>query len=457
MLNNDVNSKTLSRIELLKLAHTLQVTDADVMTRAELRAAIERARAPEARPQTQSASWLGKARRLLASVVERGLHLPEAATLIRGGLPVRPFSGGPPPVATVTLARIYAAQGHLVRAIGILDEVLVSDPDHDLARGLRQELQQALDQRREQERKQAADSAPDLTKAAGKAAPDEAAPDEAAPDEEVPASEGQLAAYELLGAVPDGEATGVDEITLAGTIAEARPAEAKPAESQPIEVAPLEAQAQPPATRPELEVETRRGSDVPASAPEPETIAASAPEPETIAASASEPQVVAEPPVAQAQPRPTGLVLIETSEPSAYLYWELAVPALANGLSNGNGASNGNGVESHWLCVVAHAPRGAGSERREYRFPVQRAAGAVRIEGLPRYAVVRAKLTRGPAPEAAPLVVAGSVRVECTADGCSGSALTQAQPGFLPHPAADPASLAARAADHLASAAPLYY
>jgi hypothetical protein len=148
-------------------------------------------------------------------------------------------------------------------------------------------------------------------------------------------------------------------------------------------------------------------------------------------------------------------VLIETSEPNAYLYWELAIPALANDVSNGT--SNGNGVDSHWLCVVAHAPRGAGSERREYRFPVQRAAGAVRIEGLPRYAVVRAKLTRGPALEAAPLVVAGSVRVACTADGCSGSALTQAQPGFLPHPAADPAALAARAADHLASAAPLYY
>ena len=74
MLNNDVNPKTLSRIELLKLAQTLRVTDADVMTRAELRAAIERARAPESRPQLQPVSWLGKARRLIASVVERGLH-----------------------------------------------------------------------------------------------------------------------------------------------------------------------------------------------------------------------------------------------------------------------------------------------------------------------------------------------------------------------------------------------
>src|SRR5262245_16482509 len=214
MLNNDVNPKTLSRIELLRLAQTLRVTDADVMTRAELRAAIERARSPESRLPSQPVSWLGKARRLIASVVERGLHLPEAATLIRGGLPVRPFSSGPPPVATVTLARIYAAQGHLVRAIGILDEVLVSDPDHELARGLREELQRALDVRKEQERKQQEEAA-SAARAASAAVAAHTSTDEL--EEEAPPSEPQLAASELLGAVPELDAPSTDEITLAGT------------------------------------------------------------------------------------------------------------------------------------------------------------------------------------------------------------------------------------------------
>jgi hypothetical protein len=214
------------------------------------------------------------------------------------------------------------------------------------------------------------------------------------------------------------------------------------------------------------EAETRRGSSAPAEpaagvepAPQPLDVSAALPPPEgpepraaeslpapSVAAAAS----VAAEPVTVEPARAAGLVLIETSEPSAYLYWELGTMAAAS-------ASNGAGTgEPHWVCVVAHVPRRAGSERREYRFPVQRAAGAVRIDGLPRHAVVRAKLTRGEAPEAPPLVIAGSVRVGCTAGGCDGSALNDAQPGFLPHPAADPATLARRAGAHLASAAPLY-
>ena len=100
MLNNDLNPTTLSRLELLKLAQTLHVSDADVMTRAELRAAIERARRTESRPAPQPVTWLGVARRLLASIVEQGLHLPDAAAVIRGDASGRSFPGGPPPVAT---------------------------------------------------------------------------------------------------------------------------------------------------------------------------------------------------------------------------------------------------------------------------------------------------------------------------------------------------------------------
>lgn len=131
----------LSRIELLQLAQSLGVSDADVMTRAELRTAIDKARRPEPLSSDQQpATWVGVARRLLASVVERGLNLPDAASLIRGDTKLNAPPKAPPPVATVTLARIYGAQGHFDRAIATLDEVLESDPDHELARELRNQL-----------------------------------------------------------------------------------------------------------------------------------------------------------------------------------------------------------------------------------------------------------------------------------------------------------------------------
>jgi hypothetical protein len=132
-------------------------------------------------------------------------------------------------------------------------------------------------------------------------------------------------------------------------------------------------------------------------------------------------------------------VLIETGEPNTYLYWELASPAPA---------SNG---EPHWLYVVTHTARDTGSERRERRFPVYRPSGALRIEGLPPRAIVRAKLSRSETPEAPALVVAGAVWAS------EARTLERAELRFVPHPAAQPAALAARAADLLAGAAPLYY
>jgi hypothetical protein len=132
----------LSRLELLQLAQSLGVSDADVMTRAELRAAIDKARRPDPpRLDHYPITWVSVARRLLASVVERGLNLPDAASLIRGDTKLTSPPKPPPPVATVTLARIYGAQGHVARAIATLDEVLESDPDHEIARELRNQLE----------------------------------------------------------------------------------------------------------------------------------------------------------------------------------------------------------------------------------------------------------------------------------------------------------------------------
>jgi hypothetical protein len=144
---SEPESAPLSRIELLRLAQSLGVSDADVMTRAELRVAIDSSQRPEpASAEPYPSTWVGVARRLLARVVERGLNLPDAAALIRGDTKLSTPPKAPPPVATVTLARIYAAQGHLARAITTLDEVLESDPDHELARDLRTQLELRRDE-----------------------------------------------------------------------------------------------------------------------------------------------------------------------------------------------------------------------------------------------------------------------------------------------------------------------
>jgi hypothetical protein len=50
----------------------------------------------------------------------------------------------PPPLPTVTLAEIYAAQGHLERAISTLDEVLAKEPGHTEAEKLRERFQAQL-------------------------------------------------------------------------------------------------------------------------------------------------------------------------------------------------------------------------------------------------------------------------------------------------------------------------
>jgi tetratricopeptide (TPR) repeat protein len=457
MLNDEVNPKGLSRLELLKLAQALRVSDADVMTRAELQAAIERAKKPEPRPQPQSVTWLGVARRLLASIVEQGLHLPDAAALIRGDGSLRPTPSGPPPVATVTLARIYAAQGHLERAIGTLDEVLASDPDHDLARDLRAQLAVRLEERQRQEAL--------LAKAAGSSPTSVAAK---------PAN-GGAAKPSNGGAARTGAAkpaNGAAKASARAAVAKAAVTSAASADSETTEVglktepsvsispAPAPAQADAidasaPSTDP-VELgdsggvsalgpptdaidATERPTEIPGSV-ELATPVASADSVEpaarveaaflTLADSAGTTAVVD-------APRANGLVLIETGAAGLYLYWELGPSAAAEG-----------SAEPHWVWVVSHAPHREGSRRRERRFPVHHSSGAVHLEGMAAHAVVRAKLTRSDVAEAPALAVAGLVWAAEPAQ------LANAEARFLPYPAADPGSLAARAGASLANAGP---
>ena len=128
----------LSRDELIARAAGLGVARAELLTRVELRDEIVRLTETDEAQRQHARGWFGVARNLVASVIEQRLNLPDAADLIRG-VNVR-LPRNVPPVATVTLAEIYAAQGHVKRALKMLDEVLAREPDHEAARELWEKL-----------------------------------------------------------------------------------------------------------------------------------------------------------------------------------------------------------------------------------------------------------------------------------------------------------------------------
>jgi hypothetical protein len=128
---NRAELERLDREALVLHAEAAGVTRARILTRAELvdelvlRTTVDQAARQKAR------GLFGRARDLLARVVEQGLHLPDAADRIRalGGAPLsRPSA--PAALPTLTLAEIYAAQGHRARAIETLERVLSREPEH---------------------------------------------------------------------------------------------------------------------------------------------------------------------------------------------------------------------------------------------------------------------------------------------------------------------------------------
>jgi len=121
-----------SRSELVEDARRLGVDRPERMTRVELVDEIVRRTTPLAE-QAEARGLFGVARSMLASVIESGLNLPEAASVIRGQVTARVPAGNQAPVATVTLAEIYAAQGHRTRALRMIEEVLSAEPDHQEA------------------------------------------------------------------------------------------------------------------------------------------------------------------------------------------------------------------------------------------------------------------------------------------------------------------------------------
>jgi len=138
----------LPRKELIDRATRLGVEKANVLTRAELCDEILRRSVEDPVQRRIARGLLGLARDLVASVVERGLHLPDAAERIRA---IRHKAPSPkPPLATVTLAEIYASQGHKARAKTVLDEVLAAEPDHAAARALRDRIGEPAEAEAEQ-------------------------------------------------------------------------------------------------------------------------------------------------------------------------------------------------------------------------------------------------------------------------------------------------------------------
>ncbi len=130
--------ESLTREELVALAAELGIVRPRSLTIPELMDEIITRTASSEREKARSRGWFGRARSLLASVIERGLHLPDVAKALRHAPSSKPWPVAPPPLATMTLAEIYAAQGHIEKALQVLDEILAREPEHADARSLRQ-------------------------------------------------------------------------------------------------------------------------------------------------------------------------------------------------------------------------------------------------------------------------------------------------------------------------------
>jgi hypothetical protein len=133
----------LDREALIRLAEENGVARARILTRPELidEILVRTAPADSEADVSIARGFFGLARDLVARVVERGLHLPDAATRIRSIAIDSPRRASPPAaLPTVTLAQIYAAQGHTQRAVDTLRRVLEAEPEHVDARELLEKL-----------------------------------------------------------------------------------------------------------------------------------------------------------------------------------------------------------------------------------------------------------------------------------------------------------------------------
>jgi hypothetical protein len=319
----------MNREQLIAEAERLGVPRPRVLTQPELMDEIITRTTTGDRERAKARGWLGRARDLLANVVERGLHLPEAARVLRSPGSERAWPAPPPPLPTVTLAEIYAAQGHLDRAVAVLDEVIAREPDHREAHALRARfVEQAQRSRSRAGKAAAADEAskspPSMTEPpATRASPEASVPAEArrAVAETKPASEpvkrAPLPVHEPFGPVtsPSPAASAQDE------------GEASPLETDTMASGPPSAMTEVAASDPLAETMDAIASTEPAvAAAEP---AAEAAEPAAEAAEAAEPAPLDEPALPDRY-EVDEVVAIAVDPRTIYLYWEVRATTLAH-------------------------------------------------------------------------------------------------------------------------------
>src|SRR5215471_1973835 len=106
--------EALDRDTLIGKAEAAGVARARILTRPELidELLLRTARVRDKATLERARGFFGRARDLLARIVERGLHLPDAAERIRTMRPPPPAPAAASALPTVTLAEIYATQGH---------------------------------------------------------------------------------------------------------------------------------------------------------------------------------------------------------------------------------------------------------------------------------------------------------------------------------------------------------
>jgi hypothetical protein len=141
---NRAELERLDREGLIARAEGAGVARARVLTRPELVDELLLRSTSDYATKQRARGLFGIARDLIARVVEQGLHLPDAAERIRAmGTPTSTRPSAPAAMPTVTLAEIYAAQGHRARAIETLEGVLGLEPEHVAAAALLARLRDA--------------------------------------------------------------------------------------------------------------------------------------------------------------------------------------------------------------------------------------------------------------------------------------------------------------------------
>ncbi len=131
----------IPRHELIATALQLGISRPESMTETELTHCIQQVSEGRGGELPHTRGWMAVARNLVASVVEQGLNMPSAARVLRDGVRSVPPQPHRPPLPTLTLARIYLAQGHTERAIATLKQVLGLNPGNARAAEMLAELE----------------------------------------------------------------------------------------------------------------------------------------------------------------------------------------------------------------------------------------------------------------------------------------------------------------------------